>query len=79
MYANAAYWKERNQPIDERDLQTGLNNCERAEEDGEKLLLLPEEEQQQRLREIFEENRVKIRDLLKIEPEFDMDFIFPEK
>ena len=78
LYANAAYWKERNQPIDERDLQTALNNCERIEEDGEKLLLLPEEEQQRRLREIFEENRVKIRDLLKIEPEFDMDFIFPE-
>ena len=39
---------------------------------------LPEEEQKRRLREIFEDNRIKIHDLLKIDPKFDLDFIFPE-
>lgn len=58
--------------------QEKLKTCQNINRDGELFLLLPEEEQQRRLREIFEENRVKIRDLLKIEPEFDMDFIFPE-
>ena len=47
--------------------------------DYEQFLLLPIVEQRKQLRTNFEDNRVKIRDLLKIEPEFDMDFIFPEK
>lgn len=58
--------------------QEKLKTCQNINRDGELFLLLPEEEQQRRLREIFEENRVKIRDLLKIDPKFDMDFIFPE-
>lgn len=58
--------------------QAVLKNCENIGRDCERFLLLPDKEQQRRLREIFEENRVKIRDLLKIDPKFDVDFIFPE-
>lgn len=46
--------------------------------DYEQFLLLPIVEQKKQLRKNFEDNRVKIRDLLKIDPKFDVDFIFPE-
>ena len=58
--------------------QEQLNARVQWDEPGRQFLLLPEPEQQRKLREIFEENRVKIRDLLKIDPKFDVDFIFPE-
>ena len=64
---------------DEQNYQQQIEECMQRDESGRQFLLLPEEEQQRKLREIFEENRVKIRDLLKIAPKFDLDFIFPEK
>lgn len=70
-WKSMGYW-------DEQNYQQQIEECMQRDESGRQFLLLPEEEQQRRLREIFEENRVKIRDLLKIDPKFDVDFIFPE-
>ena len=75
---NLEMWKSMGHR-DEQLFQQQIEECMQRDESGRQFLLLPEEEQQRRLREIFEENRVKIRDLLKIDPKFDMDFIFPEK
>lgn len=73
-----AYWEERGDSNENLNFHETLNRYISIYKDEEHLLLLPEQEQQQKLREIFEENRAKIHDLLRIAPEFDMDFIFPE-
>ena len=75
---NLEMWKSMGHR-DEQLFQQQIEECMQRDESGRQFLLLPEEEQQRKLREIFEENRVKIRDLLKIDPKFDLDFIFPEK
>lgn len=62
----------------DQDYQTHLEEILQWDKSGWQFLLLPKQEQQQKLREIFEENRAKIHDLLRIDPEFDIDFIFPE-
>lgn len=72
-------WKARGCSDEELHSREKLNAGMQLDETGRRLLLLPQSEQEQKLREIFDENRNKIKNLLGIEPDFDLDFIFPEK
>lgn len=74
-----AAWKARGCSDEALHSHEKLNAAMQLDETGRRLLLLPQSEQEQKLREIFDENRIKIKNLLNIAPKFDLERIFAER
>lgn len=58
--------------------QEKIRDCLQADEKEKQFLLLSMPEQKTELRKVFKENCTKIHNLLGIDPEFDLQFIFSD-
>ena len=75
------YYKSQYNPafIGTENYRDMIQQCQNEYQKEEHFLHLCAARQREGLREAFAQNSAKISEILKINPEFDMDFIFPEK